>query len=207
MPIPNERVDQDAPASIETQYCFVPNADGSYDKDNNTFKGTFSHGGDEDWILIELKAGQAYRITLDGHKRDNGSENADENYNPAGDVVMAIYDSKGTLIRTYDENNNDEKSGGAEVATLSSLFTEAGGQYYISVKPNNDNPGTDNSGDYIITVKKLNCRPISWVRHWAICSRVKTTLERRSSVWAVMTGCWAGVAMTTWTAATVTTCS
>ena len=148
MPIPYERVDQDAPASIETQYCFVPNADGSYDKDNNTFKGTFSHGGDEDWILIELKAGQAYQITLDGHKRDPG-------YNPAGDVVMAIYDSKGTLIRTYDENNNDAKSGGAEVATLSSLFTEAGGQYYISVKPNNDNPGTNNSGDYIITVEEI----------------------------------------------------
>ena len=149
MPIPNERVDQDAPASIETQYCFVPNADGSYDKDNNTFKGTFSHGGDEDWILIELKAGQAYRITLDGHKRD-------PNYDPAADVVMSIYDSKGTLIRTYDENNNDAMSGGAEVATLSSLFTETGGQYYISVKPNNDNPGTDNSGDYIITVDEID---------------------------------------------------
>ena len=46
-------------------------------------------------------------------------------------------------------------SGGAEVATLSSLFTEAGGKYYISVKPNNDNPGTNNSGDYIITVEEI----------------------------------------------------
>ena len=139
----------DALAGIDTQYGFKPHPDGSYDKDNNTFKGTFDSNTDEDWILIELKAGQAYRITLQGHNRGEVSD-----YDPAGDVVLSIHDSKGTPIRTYDDKN--EEKGGAEVATLSSLFTEAGGKYYISVKPNSDNPGTDNSGDYLITVEEID---------------------------------------------------
>ena len=157
MPISNEipTTAQDAPASIETQYCFVPNADGSYDKDNNTFKGTFSHGGDEDWVLIELKAGQAYRITVEGHKRDN--EHPDQkDFNPADDVVLSFYDSKGGLISTHDDVNvstQDRTDDGAESKTF---FNEQGGKYYISVKPNSDNPEADNSGDYLITVEEID---------------------------------------------------
>lgn len=156
MPISNEMptTAQDAPASIETQYCFVPNADGSYDKDNNTFKGTFSHGGDEDWVLIELKAGQAYRITVEGHKRDNGPGQKD--FNPADDVVLSFYDSKGGLISTHDDVNvstQDRTDDGAESKTF---FNEQGGKYYIGVKPNSDNPEADNSGDYLITVEEID---------------------------------------------------
>ena len=86
----------DAPAGLDTDYCFMPHPDGSFDKDNNTFTGTFSHSMDEDWVIIELKAGQAYTITVEGHKRE-GPMDRDEahKYNPAKDVVLMLLDSKG----------------------------------------------------------------------------------------------------------------
>lgn len=153
MPISNEMLD--APNSIKTQYCFVPNPDGSYNKDNNTFKGTFSDNRDEDWILIELKAGQAYRITLEGHSRDNALPTQPD-FNPAEDVVLSFYDSKGVPISTHDDVNISTLDGTNDGAESKTFFNEQGGKYYISVKPNADNPGADNSGDYLITVEEID---------------------------------------------------
>ena len=72
MPIPNEipRRDQDAAASVDTQYCFVPNADGSYGRSNNAFRGELRAEifDKEDWVIIELMAGTTYTFTLRGEE-------------------------------------------------------------------------------------------------------------------------------------------
>ena len=73
MPIPNEipRTDKDASAGVDTIYCFVPNADGSFDRSNNAFRGELRADikDKEDWVIIELKAGTTYTFTLQGEAR------------------------------------------------------------------------------------------------------------------------------------------
>ena len=96
MPIPNEipNVPFDAPAGVGTQYCFVPNGDGSYDRSNNTFKGELRvvpYGDDEDWIRIDLKAGVTYTFTVTGEARSYGPRMVDALKDP----VLTLYDSKG----------------------------------------------------------------------------------------------------------------
>ena len=152
MPTPNE-ISGDAPAKTMEEgniYCFVANKqiDGWYDKDNNTFKGTLGHKGDEDWVLIELQGGQGYTISVDGSDRSG---------NPAMDTVLTILDSKGGKvdlpIRTDDINGRSVFEGGVAFAENSLTFHNAEAtKYYISVKSYDRHPLVDNSGDYTITV-------------------------------------------------------
>ena len=72
MPIPNESASKDAPASLDTGYCFVPNEEGAFTSasKNNTFMGSLSSKFDEDWVIIELQAGKEYTFTLNGAEVD-----------------------------------------------------------------------------------------------------------------------------------------
>ena len=97
MAIPNEipNVPFDAPAGTGTQYSFVPNGDGSYDRSNNTFKGELRTAFDdhEDWIRIDLKAGVTYTFKVAGEARSYGTREV----GALDDPVLTLYDSKGVI--------------------------------------------------------------------------------------------------------------
>ena len=148
MPIPNEipRADQDAPASIDTQYCFVPNADGSYGRSNSTFKGalTQAYGDREDWVKIALKAGVTYTFTLTG----------DGSADPLKDPVLALYDSKGTLVDMNDDVGPNLFGLDPRSSTVT-ITPEVDGAFYVSVNAYRGNPNRPDFGGYEIHVREL----------------------------------------------------
>ena len=79
MPISYEKPMEDVPTTLHAdgnQYCFMPDANGSFNanSDNNTFDGALQHSGDEDWVIIELKAGTTYVINVSGRAVDGGDD-------------------------------------------------------------------------------------------------------------------------------------
>ena len=98
MPISKESMMQDAPASPDTGYCFMPHADGSFDENNNTFTGMLDKDSDPaDWIIIDLQAGKEYEFTLEG----TGT-------NRLEDPILTLYDSKGGVVATNDDVKAEE---------------------------------------------------------------------------------------------------
>ena len=141
MPIPNE-YEGDAPAGVETGYCFVPNGDGSYDRTNNTFNGTLTPG-DDDWVAIPLIAGNSYTFTLSGTDSD-GDGTLDEE--ALMDPVLMIMDSKGTMIMMNDDAS---EPGSARIDRSSKIsFTpEESGPYYVVASAYRGNPNLTHEGD------------------------------------------------------------
>lgn len=105
----NETVD--APASSTTGYVM---------HSGEAFLGHIAQGGDEDWIAIDLRAGQSYRILLSGEESGSGS---------LRDPVLALHDANGTVV-----GSNDDSSPGLLDSRLD-IVPEASGTYYISARP------------------------------------------------------------------------
>ena len=147
MPISNEipNVPFDAPAGIGTQYCFVPNGDGSYDRSNNTFKGELRtvFGDHEDWIRIDLKAGVTYTFMVEGTE---GTFTQMELQDP----VLTFYDSKGTMIDSNDDAHHLTRD--SEVMTIT---PEVSGTYYLGVSYYDANPNRGDGGGYLVSVEEL----------------------------------------------------
>ena len=150
MPIPNEipNVPFDAPAGTGTQYCFVPNGDGSYDRSNNTFKGELrtAFGDHEDWIRIDLKAGVTYTFMVEGEATSYGARAVEALKDP----VLALYDSKGDMIDSNDDANPRTRD--SEVMTIT---PEVSGTYYLGVSYYDANPNRDDGGSYLVSVEEL----------------------------------------------------
>ena len=150
MPIPNEipNVPFDAPAGIGTQYCFVPNGDGSYDRSNNTFKGELRTAFDdhEDWIRIDLKAGVTYTFMVEGEARSYGPRMAEALKDP----VLTLYDSKGEMIESNDDANPRTRD--SEVMTIT---PEVSGTYYLGVSYYDANLNRPDGGAYLVSVEEL----------------------------------------------------
>ena len=172
MPISYERPNDDVPTTLHAdgnQYCFVPDANGSFNANsgNNTFDGALQHQHDEDWIIIELKAGTTYQIGVAGRHTmdaddtvDSDSDGENDNDLDAGassDTVLRLLDSKGGMIMMNDDIN---PSGSSDNPTnLNSRVTfspEEDGIYYISVSAYTGNPNNDTSGGYQVTVTELD---------------------------------------------------
>ena len=151
MPIPNEipNVPFDAPAGIGTQYCFVPNGDGSYDRSNNTFKGELrtAFNDKEDWIRIDLKAGVTYTFKVEGEARSYGPRMAEALKDP----VLTLYDSKGVMIESNDDANPRTRD--SEVMTIT---PEVSGTYYLGVTYYDANPERADGGAYLVSVEELS---------------------------------------------------
>lgn len=141
MPITSEKPTQDAPASLETQYCFVPNEDGSFNSasKNNTFTGSLSTKFDKDWIIIELQAGKEYTFTLRGDGTGNGT---------LEDPILMILDSKGGHISTHDDIDGEE----GDLDSRLKIKPDEDGKFYLSVSAYTGNPGQTNAGNYTLTV-------------------------------------------------------
>ena len=69
---------QDAPASVETTYTISV---------GDSFEGQFEDGLDEDWIKVELVAGQTYDIRLEYAGSDGTIDTMLRIYNSAGEQV------------------------------------------------------------------------------------------------------------------------
>ena len=145
MPISYEKPMQDAPASLDTQYCFVPNEDGSFSaaSKNNTFEGALGSKFDEDWIIIELQAGKEYTFTLKG---DAGG---------VEDPILMLLDSKGGHVAT----NDDIKPAAGNLDSQLKITPEDDGKFYLSVSAYTGNPGQLNQGDYTLTVMERPAGP------------------------------------------------
>ena len=172
MPISYEKPNDDVPTTLHAdgnQYCFMPDANGSFNANsgNNTFDGALQSSGDEDWVIIELKAGTTYQIDVAGrHTRDgdptmdSDGDNELDNDLDAGaseDTILKLLDSKGTMFMMNDDIN---PVGTTDNPTnLNSRLTfspEEDGIYYISVSAYMGNPNQNNAGGYRITVEELD---------------------------------------------------
>ena len=156
MPIYNESLTSDAPASLDTEYCFVPNEDGSFSSasKNNTFMGTLGNKFDEDWIIIELQAGKEYTFVLKGGAVTD-VDDADGEPLKVEDPILKLLDSKGGLVVM-----NDDKD--AEMGKLYSelkIAPEEDGKFYLSVSAYTGNPGQVNQGGYHLTVTERSAGP------------------------------------------------
>ena len=157
MPIPHERAPFDAPASIDTGYCFVPNADGSFSSasKNNKFTGSLSSKYDADWIIIELQAGKTYTFTLEGDGKGAGGDT-----DTLEDPILMLLDAKGGLVMENDDI--------MAVRSLEShlMFTPPqDGKYHLSVSAFTGNPGQTNAGGYTLTVQERPAGPADVLGH------------------------------------------
>lgn len=144
----------DAPATTETQLCFMP-PNGPFDGKSSAsmVTGMLNDRDDvEDWILIKLSEGKEYTISLKGSTT-------------LTDTVIALYDSKGGLVEAPVDDvdrNRDGKISGAELHPTLTFRPEEGSgtsDYFISVSAYRDNPGTigsdgTNKGGYTVTVNE-----------------------------------------------------
>ena len=104
---------------------------------NGRFNGTLDDKSDEDWIRVELVAGNTYTITLGGTGPDAGA-----------DTVLRLYDSEGEQVAF----NDDVDHAAGKVNSLVTFTPAMTGTYYIGAGAYRGNPNQDNSGRYQVTV-------------------------------------------------------
>ena len=126
-----EMMAQDAAASIQTTHMMSV---------GDTFEGNLDGASDEDWVAVELEAGNTDNITLAG-RGDAG----------AAETVLKLYDSKGGMIAS----NDDVDGAAGDLSSALEFAPEEDGTYYISAGSYARIPGVDNSGDYSINVAQV----------------------------------------------------
>ena len=137
---------QDAAASVETSYTMAV---------GDTFEGSINNmtGDTADWVAVELEAGTTYSISLSG--RGDAPAKAE-------DPVLMLLDSKGGMIAMNDDINpsgndtNDDMGDDTNLNSRLMVTAEEDGTYYIAASSYNRIPGSDNSGDYTISVMALD---------------------------------------------------
>ena len=117
----------DAAASVETAYNVAV---------GNSFEGKVADAADEDWVAVELVAGQSYDIRLQRADPDG-----------IGDPVLSLYDSAGALVVT----NDDIDTYALEVESMLEFVPETSGIYYVSASGYPDNTDEE-TGRYRLTV-------------------------------------------------------
>ena len=95
------------------------------------------HKEDEDWIRVDLVAGETYDISLAGNG-DNG----------AADTVLKIFNSAGEEVA----GNDDIDTGTGNHNSMVTFTPDSSGVYYISAASDTADPAQDNSGDYVVTL-------------------------------------------------------
>ena len=136
-----EMMMQDAAASIETSYTMAV---------GDTFNGNLDGSSDADWVAVELEAGTTYSISLTGVDDADGEGGAD-------DTVLMLLDAKGGMIAMNDDINSvGSEDNPANLNSRLTFMAEADGTYYIAASSYNRIPGSDNSGDYAVSVMALD---------------------------------------------------
>ena len=119
----------DAAANDETAYNLFHSVD--------RFEGALDTRDDEDWIRIDLVAGETYEINLAG-SGDNG----------AADTILEVFNSDGERVA----RNDDIDTAGGNLNSMVTFTPDSSGIYYISASSYAANPAQNNSGDYVVTV-------------------------------------------------------
>ena len=96
--------------------------------------GTLEYRGDRDWFEVDLIAGEAYNITLNGAAT-----------NGVRDTFLRIYDSNSTLVALNDD-------GGPGLNSALSFTASATSAYYVEAGSYRD----ASLGDYEVSVSTLN---------------------------------------------------
>ena len=120
----NLNEDPNAPDSIQTTNAMAV---------GDTFSGTLSSGGDEDWIAISLTAGEQYEFALDGVT--------------LSDPLVRLYDSGGNQVAANDD-------GGAGLNSLLVHTAGSSGTYYIVA-----DAFSTQSGSYTLNVSSGGTAP------------------------------------------------
>jgi len=115
----------DAPASIATGYSMSV---------GDTFTGTRSSAGDDDWVAVTLTAGETYVFDLDGSSGGGGT---------LADTDLYLYDASGNQL-AYDDLSGESYD--AELAFEATYS----GTYYIGVSAYS----SSNTGTYTLTVEQ-----------------------------------------------------
>ena len=133
------------------------------------FEGDLAQREDEDWIRIELNAGETYDIALAGHGET-----------PSADTILTLYDADGEQL---DRNDDIDPAAGNRYSRLT-VTPESGGVYYISAAAYTRNPAQDNAGGYVVTVA---ARPGSGAldSYRDSATGVTATLAEDAGAWAL----------------------
>lgn len=96
----------DADSSTFTRYSMAA---------GDSFQGTISEAGDEDWVRLSLDLGKRYEVTLTGIDGGGGT---------LADPVLTLYNSSGEVISVNDDYTNRDSA--------LTFTVDAGFLYYIS---------------------------------------------------------------------------
>lgn len=107
----------DAPASTATPYSIAV---------GDSFTGSVGSAGDQDWVAVDLVAGETYAIDLLGAISGVGT---------LSDPYLRLYDSAGNLIAENDD-------GGVSFESFLSFVASYTGTYYISAGAYGSNTGS-----------------------------------------------------------------
>ena len=105
-----------------------------------SYVGNIEVDGDQDWIRVELEAGQRYEFNLFG----TGADELDDPY-------IYLYDSAGNLIA-----ENDDISLGVIRDSRLGFSVETSGTYYIAAGSWIDGNGVGTTGEYTLTVAQTD---------------------------------------------------
>ncbi|KAB2883026.1 MAG: hypothetical protein F9K34_12960, partial [Albidovulum sp.] len=119
----------DAAGSTATSYVMAV---------GDTFNGALNANGDDDWIRIDLTAGDIVQIDLAA--------------TTFFDPYLRLYDSSGTLIAENDDN-------GVSVNSSLTFLAQTSGSYYISARSLGDNE----TGTYALSVTNGSLPPAGTV--------------------------------------------
>jgi Ca2+-binding RTX toxin-like protein len=113
----------DAAAMVTTTASFTT---------GQTFQGSLSAVGDNDWVRITLQAGETYTFGLEG----------DGTTSQLGDPLLALYNASGSQIMQNDD-------GGAGLNSLITYTASSSGTYFVSAGSYNNGQ----SGNYLLTAQ------------------------------------------------------
>ena len=116
----------DAPADANTGYSISA---------DSIFDGRLDSRDDEDWVRVELEAGQKYSIALAG-QGDDGAE----------DTILKVYNASGELLVMNDDIDRDAGLLDSHLR----FYPDSSGTYYLSASSYSANPNQENWGDYSV---------------------------------------------------------
>ncbi|MCA8932948.1 MAG: PPC domain-containing protein [Rhodospirillaceae bacterium] len=119
-----------APPAPQDDYPATPQTTGRVNAPGST-TGNLETGDDEDWFAVQLQAGAAYTIDLEGERTNRGS---------LGDPLLVVYDSFGSEIGRNDD-------GGEGFNSRLDLTVPSSGTYFIGARSFGASTGT-----YTLTV-------------------------------------------------------
>ena len=93
-----------------------------------TFDGVLETAGDDDWIAVELEAGQSYTISLSGQALTLGDGTQ---VSALADPFLYLYGADGQLVGSNDD-------GGAGLNSALTFTAQDSGTFYISARAWND---------------------------------------------------------------------